>query len=116
MMIALVTSLMPQKPFYRSDEELHHIVAQKSKKEKISQDILADLDIKINSDENTVWLKTGVHRRLHTNAYYLYVDFMIISAYLSAPPGDKEQQKTNVKQALETIKKQLKGINNNSPF
>ena len=109
MMIALVTSLMPQKPSYRSNEELHHIVAQKSKKAKISQDILADLDIKINSDENTVWLKTGVHRRLHTNAYYLYVDFMIISTYLSAPLGDKEQQKTNVKQALETIKKTIKG-------
>jgi len=103
-MIVLVTSLMPKKTSYRSDEELHHIVAHTSKRAIISQGILADLDIGINSEENTVLLKTGLHRRLHTNAYYLYVEFMIISAYLSAPPGNIEQQKTNVKKHWKQLK------------
>ena len=114
--ILAILSAISQKPSYRSNQELYHIVAQKSKKALISQAILDDVGIKINSDSNTIWLKTGLHRRLHTNAYHLYVEFMIISAYLSAPPRDKIQQKENVQAALETIKKQLKSIDNQVPF
>jgi hypothetical protein len=41
---------------------------------------------------------------------------MVISAYLSAPPGDEIQQTKNVQDALNTIKKQLNYINNRAPF
>ena len=52
--------------------------------------------------------ETGLHRRLHTNVYYLYVDFMVVGAYVSAVPGT---QKQNVERALGIIKGQLVTIN-----
>ena len=54
-------------PWYQGQNQRHHIVAQFSVKAQPAREILGkkDVDIGIDSDENTVLLKRGLHQRLH---------------------------------------------------
>ena len=101
-------------PNYRSNKEVHHIVAQRASGAQRAKQILIDTGIGINSKENTVSINTCLHRRLHTNLYYKLVDAIIVSAYNSAG-GDPVQQTENVKAALGTIKAFIVGLEKITP-
>ena len=90
-------------PNYRSNKEVHHIVAQRASGAAPAQKILAELEIGINDPVNTVSINTCLHRRLHTKLYYELVNIVIVGAYNSAG-GDREQQIENVTSALKAIR------------
>ena len=98
-------------PSYKSPRELHHIVAKKSSHAEPARKILLndDVDIKINSVANTVWLKTVMHRRLHTYQYYGWVNSVVIRAYNLAN-NIKHLKYSYVSNALSNIKTVLMGI------
>lgn len=90
-------------PNYRSNKEVHHIVAQRAPGAAHAQKILAEPEIGINDPVNTVSINTCLHRRLHTKLYYELVNIVIVGAYNSAG-GDREQQIENVTSALKAIR------------
>ena len=90
-------------PNYRSNKEVHHIVAQRAPGAAPAQKILADLEIGIDEPVNKVSISTCLHRRLHTKLYYELVNVVIAGAYNSAG-GDREQQIENVTSALKAIR------------
>ena len=99
---------------YRVPTEVHHIVAQSAPKAYLARGILTDVGISVNSLFNLVPLKTGLHRRLHTDIYYGYVNAVISAAYHRG--GDRTQQKQNVINALFDIRTKLKALDSISPF
>lgn len=107
-------SKIKKPPNYRSNKEVHHIVAQRATGADHTRRILAELEIGINDPVNTVSINTCLHRRLHTNLYYEVVDIIIVSAYNSAG-GDPVQQTENVKVALGTIKAFIVGLEKITP-
>ena len=107
-------SKIKKPPNYRSNKEVHHIVAQHARGAERTKQILIDTGIGINSKENTVSINTCLHRRLHTNLYYEVVDIIIVSAYNSAG-DDPVQQTENVKVALGTIKAFIVGLEKITP-
>ena len=96
-------SKIKKPPNYRSNKEVHHIVAQRAPGAAPAQKILAELEIGINDPVNTVSINTCLHRRLHTKLYYELVNIVIVGAYNSAG-GDREQQIENVTSALKAIR------------
>ena len=102
-------------PNYRSDKEWHHIVAKKAPNAQRARDILDAVGIGYNSPYNLVLLKTGLHRRLHTNTYYGFANSVVISAY-EAANGDPNLQLANVIIALDTLRRYLEAINAVSPY
>ena len=82
---------------------------------ELAYNTLSEVGIDINSKENMVWLKTGLHRRIHTDLHYGWANSVVISAYNSAR-GNRENQKTNVESALSTMKELLITINQNAPY
>jgi RHS repeat-associated protein len=96
-------SKIKKPPNYRSNKEVHHIVAQRAPGAAHAQKILAELEIGINDPVNTVSINTCLHRRLHTKLYYELVNIVIVGAYNSAG-GDREQQIENVTSALKAIR------------
>ena len=71
------------QPTYSHSTEVHHIVAQRSNNPNAvhSRSILLNVGIDVNSSINLVPLKTGLHRRLHSNSYYALVDRILTNAY-----------------------------------
>ena len=102
-------------PNYRSPTELHHIVAQMAKNAQYARVILSNTHIGINSTDNLVRIKTGLHRRLHTNAYYGWANSVVISAYNSAG-NNRSKQRSNVLNALLTIRGAILYMNRFAPF
>jgi hypothetical protein len=102
-------------PTYRSSRETHHIVAKMAHNAQQAKNILAKVGIGINSSLNLVSLKTGLHRRLHTNAYYGWANSVIISAYNSAN-GNRSKQYANVVSALGVIRSFLLSMDAVAPF
>ena len=96
-------SKIKKPPNYRSNKEVHHIVAQRAPGAAPAQKILADLEIGIDEPVNKVSISTCLHRRLHTKLYYELVNVVIAGAYNSAG-GDREQQIENVTSALKAIR------------
>ena len=90
-------------PNYKKPTEDHHVVAQNAPKASSAREILSQVGIGINSQQNMMPISTGLHRRLHTNLYYEWVNGVIISAYNSAG-GDAALQRKNVEGALAAIK------------
>ena len=100
---------------YKSPREVHHIVAKKAPNAQAARDILDDVGIEYNSPDNLVSLKTGLHRRLHTNLYYSWANSIVISAYHSAN-GDKTLQRAYVLTALNTIRMSLLLMDQVAPY
>ena len=61
-----------------------------------------------------VSLKTGLHRRLHTDTYYGFANSIIINAYNKG--GTYNQQRQNVIAALNSLKGMLLAIDAVSPY
>ena len=100
---------------YRSNEEFHHIVAQNDRRAIPAATILNMIYPNgVNDEANIVPIKTSLHRRLHSNAYYIAVNFLIVSAYDLAN-GDVDQQRLNVQNTLNAIKTVLLGMSAMAP-
>ena len=86
-----------KKPNYRSAREIHHIVAKQAHNAQFARMVLASVgitDYKTNP-LNLISLKTGLHRRLHTNKYYGWANSVVISGY-NAAGNDRDKQKLSV--------------------
>ena len=95
---------------YRKETERHHIVAHRAAKAAPAARILNEvLKDGVESELNLVDLSTKVHRRLHTNLYYNFVNLAIVGAY-NAGNGDPAQQERNVRNTLGAIKVMLQAI------
>jgi len=92
----------PKKPEKKT--HLHHIVAQTDPRAAHSRWILTELfPCGVGDERNLIRVDAVVHQRLHTNAYYLLVESIIVDAYWSAAPN-RQAQEDNVEQALKWIK------------
>ena len=86
---------------YKRDTEVHHIVAQSSPYAAPAQDVLRKTGISVNSAENTVEIKTSLHRRLHTYVYYGIVNTATQLAYKAGKTP--KEKRSNVKTTLRVI-------------
>ena len=100
---------------YRSDKEKHHLVAKGATNAQRAKKILYDLDIDIDGDDNVLYIKTSLHRRLHTNLYYGIANSVVISAYKNAG-NDKAAQEQAVLAALRDLKIFVKILDANPKF
>ena len=100
---------------YRSDGEWHHMVAQGSANAAQARQILNELEIDINGPINMIYIKTGLHRRIHNQLYYSWANTIIISAYSSAQ-GNKARQKVNVVNALDIIRSYIRILDDAAPY
>ena len=102
-------------PKYKKTTEVHHIVAQGAKKAKEAQSILLSCGIQYKTDaRNLIRIKTGLHRRLHTNNYYSIVNNLVIRAYNGGK--NKTEKKNRVVKVLQNLKDIIGKANNVSPF
>jgi RHS repeat-associated protein len=102
------------EPKYKNKYEVHHIVAQTARKAQPARDVLKRVGIGVNHKRNLVSIKTGLHRRLHTNKYYETINDIMNSAY-----SKKYSYSTNqlrVFTALDLIKAWLLSKSFLSPF
>jgi hypothetical protein len=103
-------------PKYRKATEVHHIVAKKASNAQHARDILRAVGITdINSPLNLVEIKTGLHRRLHTDQYYGWANSVVISAYNSAQ-GNAMMQRVNVVKALDILRNWIESMDAAAPF
>ena len=75
---------MKSRPKYRSNYEIHHIVfiAQKAKKKaQFARGILKNVGITVNDSINLISIKTGLHRRMHTNVTIPQSNTLMGNAY-----------------------------------
>ena len=97
-----------------TNPEVHHIVAQGDYRARRARGILNAVGIEVNNSINLIPLKSHFHRRLHTNAYYNWVDKVITSAYYSG--NSYAERRRNVMEALNLIKSSLDEINRLIPY
>ena len=103
------------QPNYRTPRELHHLVAKGASNARYARQVLQDVGIGLNSGYNLLSIKTGLHRRLHTNSYYGWANSVVISAYQAAG-NDKRKQRENVLQALGAIRAFVMSLDAVAPF
>ena len=95
---------------YKSEIEYHHIVAHRAAKAAPAAEILNKvLPGGVENRRNIVALNTKIHRRLHTNLYYSFVNLVIVGAYKAAN-GDAAKEQNNVLAALDSIKTDRKSV------
>ena len=111
-----LSEALPRK--YKSDKELHHIVAKRSLRfnfAHLSRIILSKsgyrnitkLDqAEVDDPDNLMLIKTSMHKRLHTSEYHAYVYATLNSVYKETE--SVENNHIAVKSALITIKAQLR--------
>ena len=108
-------SKVKSKPKYKSNTERHHIVAKGATKAKAARNVLKKVGIDYKwDDRNLIRIKTGLHRRLHTNKYYAYVNKLVVDAYNNGK--SYKQRKNNVEKVLKELKKAIKSMNELAPF
>ena len=87
-------------PKYRSNGELHHIVAKRAPQAAPAREVLESVGIKTSDPLNLILLRTEAHRRLHTQVYYNWVNSVLIAANV----GESfEQRQANVQWALRVL-------------
>ena len=94
-----VEAAKPRK--YRSNTEEHHIVAKKSPKSIIARKCFDDVGLSVEDKFNKVPVKTGIHRRLHTNVYYGLINTGVLIAY--ALGRDRDSKANNIKAFVGTV-------------
>ena len=113
--IGLSFARVKTKPRYRSSREVHHIVAKAAKNAAGARNVLKNVGIVYQTDyRNLVSIKTGLHRRLHTNRYYEFTNSVVISAYNKGKNRGQRYQK--VVQALSTLKGFILTMDRVAPF
>jgi len=101
-----VLALSGDKPVDKEQKDLHHIVAKKAARAAAARLVLKAVDIGINSAENTMEVIRALHQRLHTDAYYKYVNATVDTAY----GGGKGNARTRVVGALNTIRSRIRNM------
>lgn len=99
---------------YRWNKELHHIVAKGAHNAQYARAKLKTVDIEVNDKRNLVWIKTGLHRRLHTNLYYGFANSVVISAYNRG--YNYKTRKDKVLTALKTLRAFIEALDRAAPF
>lgn len=102
------------EPSYKSEYQVHHIVAENHSSAQPTRDIFvkSDVDITVNDYRNLVPLKSFVHQHLHTQVYFAQVNTIIMNAYYLA----SSNRLGHVSGALSYIRTFLQNISNASPF
>ena len=96
---------------YKTEYEEHHLVARKSRNATKAAAILNNtLPGGVESPMNKVWVKTSVHRRIHTKLYYAFANQLVIGAYYEAG-SDKQKQYENVVTALGILQVFVSSLN-----
>jgi RHS repeat-associated protein len=104
------------RPKYRNNYELHHLVAKAAPNASYAAKILREvLPREVEDSANKLLIKTGLHRRIHTNIYYGWANSIVISAY-NAANGNRARQRINVYAALATIRSYVQSLNAFSPY
>ncbi|MDF1494827.1 AHH domain-containing protein [Caproiciproducens sp. CPB-2] len=104
------------RPKYRNNYEVHHIVAKAAPNAAYAARILREvLPRGVEDSANKLLIKTGLHRRIHTNTYYGWANSVVISAY-NAANGNIARQRTNVYGALTTIRSYVLSLDAVSPY
>lgn len=96
------------------NKELHHIVAKAAYNARYAREKLKAVGIGVNDTRNLVWIKTGLHRRLHTNLYYGFANSVVISAYNRGT--NFTTRKNNVIRALNTLRAFVLALDKSAPF
>ena len=97
-----------------STTERHHIVAKGATKATAARNALHGVGIDVDDDKNTIQLKKGLHKRLHTNSYYAITNTIVEKCYKMSPNVIK--RKNNVVGALKIMKDSLRALNKLAPF
>ena len=100
--LGFVSSLVIKRD-YKGDKEVPHIVARRDPRAVLPRLILEDCNIGIDSTENTVAMNKSYHKVLHTNLYYLLLNFSIFVGYFNG--GEK-----GVRTVLKIYKEILGGL------
>ena len=100
---------------YASPGEWHHLVAKGAPNAHYARDILIRMGININGPANLIYIKTGLHRRLHTDYYYGWANSVVISAY-NAANGNRYLEALYVNRALLAIRQFVLTLNAAAPF
>lgn len=100
---------------YKTGQEEHHVVARNSVKVNLSAAILNQmLPQGVENPINKMMIKTGLHRRLHTNLYYGMTNVIIVNAYCSG--SNYHEQRANVISAICMIRGIVWILNTMAPY
>ena len=102
------------RPRYRKRNELHHIVAKAHRSAAPARGHLQLAGLNTSIRENLVWLKTGLHRRLHRNEYFGIVNRAVCGAYERGYKNGKEGY--YIKNTLRHIGTALTAMSKACPF
>lgn len=97
-----------------SGKEHHHIVAKGSYKATEARNALNGVGINVEDDRNKVWLRKGLHRRVHTNNYYRMTNEIVVKCYNMT--SNKVKRKNNVLGALSIMRQTLRALDKLAPF
>ncbi|MGG6447376.1 DNRLRE domain-containing protein [Pseudobacillus badius] len=103
-----------KRPKYKSKYEVHHVVAQTAKRAAPARKIISKVGIGVQDKINLISIKTGMHRRLHTNLYYDTVNALFDMAYVSK--FSKSTNKSLVVGTFKLIRTWLAAKSNTMPF
>ena len=101
---------MPKK----GKNEWHHIIAKKESRALPARWRWLSLGYNINDLQNLVYLKYGLHRRLHTNEYYSLVNEFVSRAYDNAP--NNSVRRIKVRNMVNALKNWLQFLDKLAPF
>ena len=79
-------------PEYRRSTEKHHIVARRAKGAKMAKRILESAGMTVEDPANWVWLKTGLHRRLHNSFYYAWINAEMMEVAMQSFSGKPSEE------------------------
>ncbi len=92
-------------------KEWHHIVAQSHPKAKPARKIIKKVGIRLDNWINLIYIKKGLHKRLHRNDYFSIVNSMMQTAYQK-----KGNKRKNVEKAYGYLRNFIGQLEQISPF
>ena len=107
-------SKVKSTPKYKSKQEYHHIVAKAHRSAAPARGHLKLAGLTTSAGANMVWLKTGLHRRLHRTEYFNIVNRAVGGAYERGYKKHKERE--YIINTLLHIRTALKAMSDACPF
>ena len=101
---------------YNRKKELHHIVAKRAWRAEPARAVLQSAGLTPEYHENLIYLKTGLHRRLHNTLYYEWINYEMESISVMFDEGTLKENKAKVDLKLNEIRVVLEGWDASSPF
>lgn len=103
-------------PKYKTKWELHHIVAKKAWRAEPARAVLQSAGLTPEYDRNLIYLKTGLHRRLHNTLYYEWINYEMESISVMFDEGALKENQAKIDLKLDEIRVVLEGWNASEPF